>query len=116
MSIRAGAVGVPFRYSTNGLDMSGSTGLTLNFIKPNGTDTLQKTQATTNAVTAPAVALVNDPDLGNQTASTYMEFSTVAADFDVAGDWTVCGIYTSGTQTIPGSAVTFTVLPACPIS
>jgi hypothetical protein len=113
MTIRVGAKGVPFRYATGGLDMSASTGLTLNFTKPANAGTLQKTEATTNAVTAPAVALVNDPDLGNQPASTYMEFTTVAADFDVAGTWTVCGIYTSTTQNIPGSPVEFEILPAC---
>ncbi len=93
--------------------MSSSSGLTLNFTKPDKT-TLQKTEATVNAVTAPAVALVNDPDLGDQAASTYMQFTTVAADFDQPGLWTVCGIYTDATPKIfHGTDVTFTVLDSC---
>ena len=112
MNIKATEGGKAFRYST-GLDMSGSTGLTLNFTKPDNT-TLQKTEATVNAVTAPAVALTNDPDLGNVSASTYMEFLTVAADFDQAGVWTVCGIYTDATpKEFHGDDATFTVESAC---
>jgi len=109
---RVGEVGRKFRYATGGYDMSGSTGLSLIFTKPDLTK-LTKTQATTNAVTAPAVALTNDTYLGNQSASTYMEFSSVAADFDQAGIWSVCGIYTDGSLTLHGSSVTFTVLDAC---
>ncbi len=113
MTITVGEVGRIFRYSTNGLDMSSSTGLTLNFTKPDGT-ILAKTEASANPVTAPAVALINDIDLGNQAASTYMEFTTVAADFDQEGDWEVCGIYTDATPKLyKGNKVTFTVLEDC---
>lgn len=113
MTIKATEVGKAFRYST-GFDMSGSTGLTLNFTAPDGTTTLQKTEATVNTVTAPAAALVNDPDLGNVSASTYMEFLTVATDFDVAGVWTVCGIYFDATpKEFHGDEAAFTVEPAC---
>lgn len=112
MTFRVGEKGKPFRYSTNGLDMSSSTGLTLNFTKPDGT-TLQKTEASGNAVTAPAVALVNDPDLGNQDASTYMEVTIIAADFDQAGAWSACGIYTDATRILHGNDKPFTVLAAC---
>ena len=112
MSIYVGEVGKAFRYATS-FDMSGSSGLTLNFTKPDGT-TLQKTEASANPVTAPAVALTNDPDLGNVSANEYMEFTTVAADFDQAGTWTVCGIYTDATPKIfHGASATFTVLAAC---
>lgn len=113
MAIKATEVGKIFRYYT-GYVMSSSTGLTLNFTKPNGTDTLQKTEASANPVTAPATPLTNDPDLGTVAASTYMEFTTVAADFDVAGVWTVCGIYTDGTPKVfHGDSATFTVGAAC---
>lgn len=113
MTFRVGEVGKPFRYSTDGFDMSSSTGLTLNFTKPDNT-TLQKTESSSNAVTAPAVALTNDPDLGTVAASTYFEFTSIAADFDQAGEWTVCGIYTDGTPKVfHGNDKTFTVLDAC---
>ncbi|NOY72174.1 MAG: hypothetical protein GXP14_07320 [Gammaproteobacteria bacterium] len=112
--IVATEVGRAFRLSTNDFDMSGNTGLTLNFTSPTGI-ALQKTELTTNAVSAPAVALVNDPDLGNQAASTYFEFLTVATDFTEAGTWTVCGIYTDGTPKVYHTVAdyTFTVLEAC---
>jgi len=112
LSIKATEVGKAFRYATS-FDMSGSTGLTLNFMAPDGT-TLQKTEITTNAVTAPAVALINDPDLGDVAASEYMEFLTIATDFTVEGAWTVCGIYTDGTPKVfHGDSATFEVEAAC---
>jgi len=112
MTIRVSEVGKAFRYST-GFDMSAFTELTLIFTKPDLTQ-LTKDTGTTNAVSAPAVALVNDADLGNVPASTYMQFLTVAADFDQAGIWTVCGIYEDATpKTFHGADATFTVLGAC---
>lgn len=94
--------------------MSGYTGLTLIFTKPDGT-TLTKTEASSNAVDAPAVALISDPDLGDQPASTYFEFSSIASDFDQPGTWYVCGIYTDATRTYhtEAPAKSFTVLEAC---
>ena len=113
MSIQIGQFGVPFRLSTNGLDMSAFTKFTLNFTAPDGT-TLQKTELTTNAVSAPAVALVNDPDLGNQSASTYFEFITVVGDFTAAGTWSVCGFAEDATRGLPTQDdYTFEVLEAC---
>jgi hypothetical protein len=115
MSITQSEVGRVFRLSTGGFDMSASTGLTLNFTKPDGT-TLTKTEASVNPVTAPAVALVNDPDLGNQATSTYFEFTSVAADFDQPGTWTVCGIYTDATPKVyhtESPPKEFEVLEAC---
>ena len=114
MSIVVGEVGKAFRLSTNGFDMSAYTGLTLNFTKPDGT-TLTKTEASANPVSAPATALVNDPDLGNQAASTYFEFTTIATDFDQSGTWEVCGIYTDATPKIYHTiaSYSFEVLAAC---
>jgi len=112
MTIKVAEVKKLFRYSTN-FDMSGSTGLTLKFTKPNG-GTLTKTEASSNPVTAPATALTNDPDIGTVAASTYMQFSTVASDFDVAGVWKVCGIYTDGDPTeYFGDLAVFTVEFGC---
>ncbi len=113
MSIQVGQFGVPFRLSTNGLDMSSFTKFTLNFTDPNGL-ALQKTELTTNAVSAPAVALVNDPDLGNQSASTYFELITLVTDFTVAGTWSVCGFAEDATRGLPTiEDYTFEVLEAC---
>jgi len=115
MSITVGEVGRPFRLSTGGFDMSAGTKFTLNFTKPDGT-TLQKTELSANPVSAPAVALVNDPDLGSQAASTYFEFTTVASDFDQDGTWTVCGIYEDATPKIYHTEyppTEFEILPAC---
>jgi hypothetical protein len=112
MTFRVGEVGKAFRYSTNGLVMSASTALTLNFTDPNG-GTLQKTQASSNPVTAPAAALANDKYIGTQAASTYMEFTSIATDFSIAGKWKVCGIFEDATRILHGNTVEFTVLPAC---
>jgi hypothetical protein len=112
MTIAVGEVGKAFRYVT-GFNMSSNTALTLNFTKPDGT-TLQKTDLSSNPVTAPAATLGNDPDLGNVSAFTYMEFTTIATDFDQAGIWSVCGIYTNSTTSVfHGSSVNFTILAAC---
>lgn len=108
-----GQYGVPFRLSTNGLDMSAFTGFELRFTKPDGTS-LIKNEASANAVSAPANALVNDPDLGNQAASTYFEFTTVVGDFDQEGPWSVCGFATDATRGLPTiEDYAFTVLEAC---
>lgn len=116
MSISVGEVGRAFRLSTNSFDMSSSTGLILNFISPTGV-ALQKTEASSNAVTAPAMALTaeSDPDIGPQDASTYFEFTTIATDFTEHGTWSVCGIYTDGTPKVYHTiaSYTFEVLEAC---
>lgn len=116
MSISTTEVGKPVRLSTNGFDMSSSTGLTLNFTSPTGV-ALQKTEASSNPVTAPAVALTaaTDPDIGPQAASTYFEFTTIATDFTEHGTWGVCGIYTDGTPKVYHTVAvsTFEVLEAC---
>jgi len=114
MSITVGEVGREFRLSTGGFNMSTSTGLSLIFTKPDNTK-LTKTEASSNPVTAPAVALVNDPDLGDQAESTYFEFTSIASDFDQPGIWKVCGIYTDATRTYhtEAPAKEFTVLEAC---
>jgi hypothetical protein len=99
VSISKNEVGRDFKLSTGSFDMSSSTGLSLLFTKPDGS-TLLKTEASANPVTAPAVALVNDPDLGDQPASTYFQFTSVADDFDQAGTWAVCGTYTDVTPKV----------------
>lgn len=112
MGIKVGEIGKLFRYNT-GFDLSSFSSLTLNFIKPNGTDTLVKTDLSANPVSAPASAYT-DEDGATVAANTYMQFSTVAADFDVAGTWRVCGIYVDGTpKEFHGDQDTFEVDPAC---
>jgi len=113
MAIVVGAFGEPFRVSTNGLDMSAFTAFTINFTAPDAT-TLQKTELTTNAVSAPAVALVNDEFLGNQASSTYLEFITVVADFTIDGTWTGCAFVKDATRGLSTQFdFEFEVLPAC---
>ncbi len=116
MTIKVGTIGVALRIAT-GFDMSSSTSLTMIITKPDGTK-LTKTSGA-GEVSAPAVALVNDPDLGNVDASTYFEYTNAVDDYTEQGlstdtnPWKVCGIYEDGTQTLPVSPVPFTVLEGC---
>ncbi len=111
MTIKKGEIGQPFRIDASFV-MSGSTGLEILFTKPDGT-TANLTQATTPAVTAPAVALVNDPELGNVPASEYFEVTSVAATFDQAGTWFACGKYIDGTSTLYADEVEFEIKAQC---
>ena len=116
MTIKTGSIGIPLRVAT-GFDLSSFTALTMKLSKPDGT-VLTKTSGA-GEVTAPAVALVADPDLGNVAASTYFEYINTVDDYDQSGDeidinaWTVCGIYVDATQTLPTAPVPFTVLEGC---
>jgi hypothetical protein len=116
MTIKKGSIGVPLRIAT-GFDMSGSTSLKMDITKPDGT-VLTKTSGA-GEVSAPAVALVNDPDLGSVDASKYLEYTNTVDDYDTIGletdanPWKVCGQYVDATQTLPVSPVPFTVLPGC---
>lgn len=117
MTIKKGSVGVPLRIAT-GFDMSGFTSLTMDITKPDGT-VLQKTSGA-GEVTAPAVPLVNDQDLGNVPASTYLEYINIINEYDVVGNasdtnpWKVCGVYEDATpKRSPVSPVPFTVLEGC---
>lgn len=116
MTIKVGSLGLPLRIAT-GFDMSSSTSLTMIITKPDGTK-LTKTSGA-GEVSAPAVALVDDVDLGNVPASTYFEYTNAVNDYDVEGNvndtnpWEVCGIFVNGSQTLPVSPVPFTVLEGC---
>ena len=116
MTIKVGSIGIPLRIAT-GFIMSGSTSLTMIITKPDGTQ-LTKTSGA-GEVSAPAVALTNDPDLGNVDASTYFEYTNAVDDYTVAGastdtsPWKVCGTYVDGSQTLPVPNVPFTVLEGC---
>jgi len=68
---------------------------------------------TSPAVSAPAVALVNDPELGNVAASTYFEYSTSGTEFDIKGTWTACAVYTDASLTLNANKVTFTIGGEC---
>ena len=107
MSIRVGEVGKLFDLGT-AFDMSSNTELTINFTKPDGTTKLTLTK------TGGRVSIVASLSAGGFPSNTYMQISTIASDFDVAGVWTVCGIYQDATPKIFHSAdATFTVLEAC---
>lgn len=109
MTIKVGEVGKLFICAT-GFDLSGNTGLDLNFTKPD----LTTATVSNPRVTAPGVPLVGDPFLGNVDANTYMQFTIEAADFDQAGTWRVCCVYTDGTPKIfKGDNAVFTVEPDC---
>jgi len=109
VSIRKGQIGIVFRIAT-GFNMSGSTALSITFTDPDGAQVTK----TNPDVTAPAVPLVNDPDLGDVNASEYFQYTNTIDDYDQAGDWTACGIYTDGTPKVfPTAPVPFTVLEGC---
>ena len=116
MTIKVGSLGLPLRIAT-GFNMSASTSLTMIITKPDGTK-LTKTSGA-GEVSAPAVPLVNDPDLGDVDASTYFEYTNAVNDYDVEGNlndtnpWKVCGTYVDSSQTLPVSPVPFTVLEGC---
>ena len=112
MTIKVTEKGQPFRIAT-GFDMSGSTALSIAFTAPDGGTDFTVTNLTTPAVSAPAVALVNDPELGNQSASTYFEYTTDGTEFDVSGEWSACGVYTDASLILNANKVTFTIGAAC---
>lgn len=115
MTIKVGEKGQPFRIAT-GFDMSGSTALSIAFTAPTGGTTFTVTQATTPAVTAPAVALTNDPGFTpaqSVAASTYFEYVTSGTEFDIDGTWTACAIYTDATKILNADKVSFSIGAAC---
>lgn len=92
MTIRAGESGKPFRYWT-GVNMQSYTELKLVFTAPTGGTSFTRTNAS-----SPSVGLgpkVTDPDIGVINANEYMEYTFQAADFAVAGTWSVRGTYTN---------------------
>ena len=112
MTIKVTEKGQPFRIST-GYDMSGSTALSISFTAPTNGTSFVVTQATTPAVTAPAVALTNDPELGNVPASTYFEYTTSGTEFDIAGTWTACATYEDASLKLKANKVTFEIGEEC---
>lgn len=112
MTIKVTEKGQPFRIST-GFDMSGSTALSIAFTAPADGTSFTVTQATSPAVTAPAVALSNDPELGDVPASTYFEYTTSGTEFDIKGTWTACAVYTDGSRVLNANKVTFTIGAEC---
>lgn len=114
-SIKVTEKGQPFRIATD-FDMSGSTGLEIEFIAPHGGTDFTVTQATSPAVSAPAVALTNDPGFSparSVSASQYLEYTTDGTEFDKAGEWTACGQYSDGSLTLKATKVTFTIGAEC---
>lgn len=90
MVLYAGERGRILRFADGGRKFSDNE-LILNFTRPDGTE-FQKTGKSVNPVTLPGVDIV-DPDIGPLKAKTYLEFSTVKSDFDMAGLWKICGEY-----------------------
>jgi len=114
-SIKVTEKGQPFRIAAD-FDMSGSTGLQIEFTAPAGGTDFTVTQATTPAVTAPAVALTNDAGFNpvrSVSASEYFEYTTDGTEFDVAGTWTACGQYTDASLILKAALVTFTIGAEC---
>jgi hypothetical protein len=115
MTIKAGEKGQPFRIAAD-FDMSGSTGLSIKFTKPDGTTTFTVTEASGSPVTAPAVALTNDPGFNpvrSVAASEYFEYTSTGLEFDVDGEWTACGLYEDASLTLEANTVTFTIGETC---
>src|SRR5690606_13465011 len=82
------------------------TSVALTFTGPDGVVTV----VDNSRVTVPAVPY-DDPRLGLLDASTYMQFTTIATDFPVAGDWSVVGTYEDATpKTLYGDCALFEVL------
>ena len=114
-SIRVTEKGQPFRIATD-FNMSSSTGLEIVFTAPPGGTSFTVNQGTTPAVTAPAVALINDPGFNpvrSVAASEYLEYITDGTEFDVAGTWTACGEYSTAALTLKAALVTFTIGGEC---
>jgi hypothetical protein len=117
MTIKVGERGQPFRIAT-GFDMSGFTALSIVFTAPSNGASFTATNLTTPAVTAPAVALTNDPGFTppqSVAASTYFEYTTDGTEFDIAGTWTACAVYTDAARILNANKVTFTIGSACSV-
>lgn len=115
MTIKVGEKGQPFRIATE-FDLSGFTGLAIEFTAPTGGTSFIATDLTTPAVSAPAVALTNDPGFTppqSVGASTYFEYPTDGTEFDIAGTWTACAIYTDAARVLNADKVSFTIGARC---
>lgn len=114
--LKVGEVGQPVKIATD-FDMSSSTALQIIFTAPSGGTSFTATQATTPAVTAPAVALTNDAafdPVRSVAASEYMLYTTDGTEFDIAGDWIACAKYTDGTPLVlEADPVTITITASC---
>jgi hypothetical protein len=114
-SIKVLEKGQPCKIAAD-FDMSGSTGLQIAWTAPAGGTDFTVTQATTPAVTAPAVALTNDPGFTpprSVAASEYFQYITDGTEFDIDGDWTACGKYTDGALELYANTVIFTIRKTC---
>lgn len=118
MTIKVGEANQPARVATN-FDLSAhltspSVGLTMKFIPPaSGGTEFTVTNLSTPDVTAPAVPLVNDPELGNRAASTYFQWLTDDTSFDAPGDWTACCLYDDGINTREANQTIFPIGASC---
>jgi len=114
MTIKIGEVGKSLYVGTSfDLNDAPFTVLKLKFTSPDGTITFERTD-TVDGITAPAVDSPSLPNVGVLPANTYMLYLTQAADFTVAGDWTVCSEYQDAAPSLFfGDDTTLTVEEAC---
>ena len=115
MTIKVGEKGQPF-FIAAGFDLSGFTGLTIEFTAPTGGTDFIATDLTTPAVTAPAVQLNNDPAFDppqTVAASTYFQYITDGTEFDIDGEWKACAFYTDASLVLNADSVTFEVGARC---
>lgn len=119
MSLKATEVGKIFTYGTfYDLSTAGAT-FELKLIGPNGTVIVPDGRITAPAIDK-VVEIEQEDGKFTQTtfpANTYMEFSTLATDFPVAGtydEYTACGTYNDATpKTFYGDVAHFSVGAAC---
>jgi hypothetical protein len=119
MSLKATEVGKIFDYGTfYDLSTAGAT-FSIDLIGPNGTVTVPDAR-----ISAPAVDKIVETEQADGTmlqvtfpANTYMQFSTLATDFPVAGtydQYTACGTYEDATpKKFFGDVANFSVGSAC---
>lgn len=110
MGLKVGESGKLFGYNTN-FDLSSNTLLELKITDPGGVETI----ILSNRITAPATNGTFSENNVDTTynANEYMQFTTLATDFTIAGKWQIEGRYTN-TATNPdqiyhASPVSFTV-------
>lgn len=93
MTIRIGEIGKLIYVNTT-FDMSGNTGLEINFTSPDG---LIKFTRTNPDVTAPNVDSPSIPGIGILPANTYMVYPTQENDFEQEGNWCLQAVYIDDT-------------------
>ena len=105
--MNANEYGVIFRFST-GYDMSGFTGLSLTFTKPDAS-TLTVTNLSSSPVTLGSINVATT--LGTFASHQYVNYTFAAGDINQAGTYTVRLTYTDSTKKLISDPATFTINP-----